>query len=169
MWYVKLLELLRMVCRFSAYGGALVLLGCVAMTVADIVMRNFLSSSILGVVELTQLMLVWAAFMTIPLSFAYATHIAVDFLAMTLSERARSVLDGIGTLLAAFVMAAYAWWGGEQALHQMGVGEKTLTVGIPMIWYWVPIIFGTTLSMACAVVLFVNMVAGTYVPARPRG
>lgn len=168
MWYVKSLEFLRKVCRYSAYAGALALLGCVAMTVVDVTMRNFFSSAILGSVELTQLLVMWSAFLTIPLCFAYANHISVDFFVMGLGEKAQSVLQAVGTVLAALVMAGYAWWAGEQAMLQITAGEKTLTLGIPIGWFWLPLIFGTVLSLVCAVAVFVNMFAGTFVPARPE-
>lgn len=162
MWYVKLLGLLRAICRMSAYAGALVLLACVAMTVVNVVMRNFLASSILGSVELTELAVVWAAFLTIPLCFAYGTHISVDFVTTNLGDRVQLTLRAIGTIVAGAVMLGYAWWGGQQAIEQIRSGQSTTTLGLGMAWFWIPVVYGTVLSLVASVLAVVNIIAGTF-------
>jgi hypothetical protein len=64
-------------------------------------------------------------------------------------------------------MALYAWWGGQQALHQIAAGERTLTIGVPIFWYWLPLLYGTSLSVVCALVAGINIALGTFKPENP--
>ena len=161
-WSVRLLDALRWVARISAYLGALVLLACVAMTVVNVIGRKFLGFAILGSIELTELAMVWTAFLTIPISFAYWNHIAIDFLVTGLNKRAQDILLGVSVIMAALVMAAYAWWGLQTAAKQVGAGDVTLAISIPIVWYWIPLIYGTVLSCLCAIVMAINLALGSY-------
>lgn len=161
-WPVRLLDALRWVARISAYLGALVLLACVIMTVVNVIGRKFLGFAILGSIELTELAVVWTAFLTIPVSFAYWNHISVDFLVTGLNKRAQDVLQAVGVIIAALVMAGYAWWGLQTGAKQVSSGDVTLAISIPIIWYWIPLIFGTVLSCLCAIVMAINLALGTY-------
>jgi len=138
--------------RWSAYGGAAALLACVAVTVVDVTMRNFLQSSVFGSVEIVQLGIMWAAFLTIPLGFARGDHIAVDVFVAQARTSVRDGLRAVHMLFTALAMAACLWWGGAQALHSLLMHEVTLTAGLPMWLYWVPILYGTALSVAAALI-----------------
>ena len=150
MWLTNGLGALRTITKYSAYLGAVCLLICVAVTVSDVVLRNFFTASILGSVEITQLMIMWAAFLTIPLGFAHRTHISVDVFVRAASYKTQRRIAAVNMLFAALVMAGYFYWGGAQALHAFINNEITLTVGIPVWFYWAPILFGTGLSVICA-------------------
>jgi TRAP-type C4-dicarboxylate transport system permease small subunit len=149
-----------MLAEWSAFAAAFALLICVALTVVDIVLRNYFASGITGMVELTQLAVIWAAFLTIPLGFVLDDHISVDLLANALKPQLRLYLRVFAAFTGAVVMAVYAWWGGQQALHQIMSGERTLTIGVPIFWYWLPLIYGTWLSVACALVACISLAFG---------
>lgn len=146
----KLDAALKALARGSAYAGALALLGCVAVTVVDVVKRNFLQSSVFGSVELVQLGVLWGAFLTIPLGFAFGSHISVDVFVGALKDGARRVIGALNMLASALVMLACLWWGGASALHAIATHEVTLTAGVPMWLYWLPLVFGTALSALAA-------------------
>ena len=46
---------------------------------------------------------------------------------------------------AAFLLAV-AWNVGRSAAQVLEYGESSPTIALPMIWYWVPILFGTLLA-----------------------
>ena len=45
------------------------------------------------------------------------------------------------------LLAAILWNSIGQALIQLRQGDKSQTLGIPMIWYWAPLVAGTALSL----------------------
>ena len=155
----------RLVARGSAYGGALALVGCVAVTVLDVVLRNFFGTSVFGAVEYVQLGVMWAAFLTIPLGFAYGDHIAVDVFVTRAGDGTKRVLKATNMLVAALAMAACLWWGGAQALHALVTRDITLTAGIPLWLFWVPILFGMGLAVVAALVVALRAAAGWRVEA----
>lgn len=158
MWSDRILGVVRSIARLSAYLGGVALLICVAITVIDVIMRNFFASSVLGSVELTQLCVMWAAFLTIPLGFAYGNHISVDVFVERAPRPVQRVMSTVNMLIAAIVLACYLYWGGAQALHAFMTREITLTLGIPISIYWLPIIFGTSLSLLSALAATAHVV-----------
>lgn len=169
MWIERAMTVMRWITRLSAYLGGGVLLVCVAVTVTDVVKRNFLGSSVLGAVELTQLCVMWAAFLTIPLGFAFGSHISVDVFVAMGSERVQTLLMAANMLVAALVMAGFLYWGGAQALHSLMTRELTLTLGLPVWLYWLPIVYGTALSVLAAAVSMLAALAGRHPGIAGRG
>lgn len=134
----------------SSIAGAAIMLLCAALTVVDIVMRNFFHGGILGMVDLTQLAMMWGAFLTIPLGFADNSHISVDLLADRLSAPFAKAVNIVAALCAVFVLYFCIRWGWAEAARQVGYGDSSMTIGIPVIWYWIPLIYGCSLSAVCA-------------------
>lgn len=158
---VYLIRPVRKLAEISAMLAAAVLMICVSITVFDIIMRNYFQGGITGVVEITQLAVIWAAFLTIPLGFAYENHIYVDLVTGGLRPRVRQFLRGIAVIAGAVVMAFYAWYGGHQALQQIFSAERTLTLGIPLSLFWTPILYGTSFSVVCAVTAYLALLTGS--------
>lgn len=148
---------------WSAYTGAAVLLLCAAVTVVDIVLRNFFASGVPGIVDLTQLAVIWGAFLTIPMGFAQGSHISVDLLTASFGPLSQRVVTASGLILGAIVMAGCAWWGWQQTAQQVGYGDRSMTIGIPILWFWLPLLFGCTLSILCVVAA----VLGLFFPVKP--
>ncbi|MCB1394483.1 MAG: TRAP transporter small permease [Rhodobacter sp.] len=157
----KLDRAMKRMTRLLAYGGAVALLGCVAVTVVDVTKRNFFASSVFGAVEWVQLGIIWAAFLTIPLGFAHGSHIAVDVFLARARLGVRRIVD-VANMLAAFLaLGACLWWGFEQARHSFATNELTLTAGLPLWLFWLPIMVGTALSALSALVVALIKLAGT--------
>lgn len=157
-------ELTTRVAKVSSFLGALVMLVCAILTVIDVIMRNFFDGGILGMVDLTQLAMVWAAFLTIPLAFATDSHISVDILVSRLSALKLSLLKVFSAAAAVFVLTFCVWWGWSEAARLIGYGDRSMTIGIPVIWYWIPLLYGCSLSALCALVSLVPAphAGGTY-------
>jgi hypothetical protein len=50
------------------------------------------------------------------------------------------------SVLAALFLLLVAWHVGRAASQVLEYGESSATLAVPMIWYWVPILFGTVLA-----------------------
>jgi TRAP-type C4-dicarboxylate transport system permease small subunit len=140
----------------SSFLGAAVMLACALLTVFDVILRNFFKSGLLGMVDLTQLAMVWAAFLTIPLAFATDSHIAVDIFVSRIGASVMRFLKLFAVVAAVFVLAFCVWWGWVEASRQIGYGDRSMTIGIPAIWYWIPLILGCSLSALCAVTSLIS-------------
>jgi len=143
-------EVARRASRYSAYGAALVLTACVALTMVDILLRNLVNSAVPGIVELTQLAIMWCAFMSIPIGFVRDDHISVDLLSDRLPARAQRWLASIIALIASLFLAVATAWSWDQLVMAHQQKDSSPTIGIPMLWYWIPVVFGFALSALCA-------------------
>ena len=133
----------------SGFAGAgitlLMLMTLVLM--ADISTRKTLNFAILGTIDLTQLAVMLAVFLALPLAFLHESNVDVDFFTSRLPPRALASLKCAVTLLWTALLIAIAWYSFEQAQIQYAQGDKSMTLGIPMLVYWAPVLFGTTLSI----------------------
>ena len=141
-----------LIARWSAYAGMALLCGAMLVQIADIATRRTLGFSILGSIDLTQLGVMGCVFLSMPLAFLRGTHVGVEFLTDRLpAPLLRAVKLGSGLIGAAF-MLALAWYGLLQAQIALAQGDKSVTLGIPMILYWAPLLAGTLASAATALI-----------------
>ena len=137
--------------RRCAYVGVALLLLCAVLNVGDIATRRLTNLNVTGMVDITQLMVMACAFMCIPYTFMREAHIDVDFITTHLPPRINSALMGVWSLAGALFMAAVTWYAGVAALQAYVNRDQSTTIGIPIVWYWVPLLFGCVLSvLACA-------------------
>jgi TRAP-type C4-dicarboxylate transport system permease small subunit len=136
----------------------------VAALMVDIAARKTIGFSILGMIDLTQLAQMACVFLVLPLAFLKESHVSVDFITERLPARARAFIECISAVLAVTLLAAILWYSWGQALIQIRQGDRSVTLGIPMLWYWAPLLAGTALSIAaCGLVLFKAMLSTTKV------
>ncbi len=137
--------------RRCAYVGVTLLLLCAVLNVGDIATRRLTHLNVTGMVDITQLMVMACAFMCIPYTFAREAHIDVDFITTHLPPRINSALMGVWSLAGALFMAAVTWYAGVAAMQAYVNRDQSTTIGIPIVWYWAPLLFGCVLSvLACA-------------------
>ena len=138
--------------RWLAYAGMALLCGAMLVLIVDIAARKTVGFSILGTIDLTQLGVMGCVFLAMPLAFLRGTHVGVEFLTDLLPPALlRAVRLAAGLIGAAF-MLALAWYGLLQAQIQLAQGDKSVTLGIPMILYWAPLLVGSLASSAAALV-----------------
>ncbi|MGH8738166.1 MAG: TRAP transporter small permease [Burkholderiales bacterium] len=141
----------RIAC-WLAYAGMAALCGAMLVQIADIATRRTLGFSILGTIDLTQLGVMSCVFLAMPLAFLRGTHVGVEFLTDALpGPLLRAVKFAAGLAGAAF-MLALAWYGLLQAQIQLAQGDRSVTLGVPMILYWAPLLVGTLASAATALI-----------------
>ena len=137
--------------RRCAYVGVSLLLLCAVLNVGDIATRRLTTLNLTGMVDITQLMVMACVFMCIPYTFMREAHIDVDVITTHLPPRINSALLGVWSLAGALFMAAVTWYAGVAALQAHVNNDQSTTIGIPLVWYWVPLLFGCVLSvLACA-------------------
>ena len=119
----------------------------VAALIVDIATRKSIGFSILGMVDLNQLAQMACVFLVLPLAFLRESHITVDFVTDRLPARARAAIEALSALLGAALLGAILWFSIGQALIQIRQGDVSQTLGIPMQWYWLPLVLGLALSV----------------------
>jgi TRAP-type C4-dicarboxylate transport system permease small subunit len=129
----------------SLAGSGLLFLG-VLMTVVDIVLRHTIGSAVPGTVDLMQLIVMWAALAAVPYGFIANDHVAVDLLTEQFSAPVQRGLTVFSSLLGCIFLAAVFYFSTLQAWHEYGYGDRTQTIGIPIILYWLPMLAGMALS-----------------------
>jgi TRAP-type C4-dicarboxylate transport system permease small subunit len=128
----------------------------VAALMVDIAARKTIGFSILGMIDLTQLAQMACVFLVLPLAFLKESHVSVDFITERFPERLRALVECLSALLGVALLAAILWYSWGQALIQIRQGDRSVTLGIPMLWYWVPLLAGTLLSILASGLVFLK-------------
>jgi TRAP-type C4-dicarboxylate transport system permease small subunit len=113
-------------------------------------MRTVKGSGILGTTDIVQLLVMASAFCAIPYGFFADTHVSVDLLTDGLSPRALATVKGLSALLGAVLLVGLAWYGGVQAQLEAGYGDKSSTIEIPKLYYWIWLVGGSALAAIAA-------------------
>lgn len=136
-----------------AAAGVAALMIAIAVVIADISARKGLGFSIRGTIDLTQLAQMACAFLALPYVFLHESHISVDFFTERLGPRVLAAVKGLAALVTLALMLAVTWYSYAQAAIQIGQGDKSVTLGIPILAYWLPTLAGLTLSCAALAIV----------------
>jgi len=145
--------------RALAYAGVGMLCGGVLVLIADIVTRRTLGFSILGTIDLTQLAVMSCVYLAMPLAFLRGAHVSVEFITDALPAPLARACRVSAALLTVLLLAALAWYSLGQARIGFSQGDRSVTLGIPMILYWVPLLVGLSGSALAAVLVFARELA----------
>lgn len=141
--------------RLTAMLFALV--GCLAaaavgtLTAASIVGRALWSSPIPGDIELTQFGVALCISLCLPWCQLHGGNIIVDFFTTKASARAQQVLDGVGAILLAAMMALLAWRTAVGAGSVLEAGETSMILGLPMWVVYAVLAPGFALTMLISI------------------
>ena len=135
--------------RLAAHVGFACLAGAALVTVLDIALRQA-GGAVIGVVDLVQLLVMASAYLAIAHAFLHGGHVAVDLVSARLGPRLDAACRALGAILAAGFMVAVARYGLNAALEQHAYGDRSHTMGIPILWYWAPLLLGAALSVLAA-------------------
>lgn len=144
-----LLRIARGFVAACAVVGVAAYAAAALVTLADILGRR-VGFAVPGVVDLVQLFVLAGAWLVIPYAFLVKGHVSVDLLTGRLPPRARRMVDAVAALVAIAVLAPATWKSLETLQLQMRFGDRSQQLGIPMVWYWSPLIFGMALSVLVA-------------------
>lgn len=145
-------RILYPVVRFMDRITWVILFFMMLMTMADVLLRKFFNQSILGTVEITELLMAVVVFCSIAECQVNEGHIRVDLVMKKFSPRVRAIVDTLTQslcfILFCFITAAtFHHAGGMRA-----GGEVTLDLGIPVY----PIVY--VVSFGCALLALVLLV-----------
>jgi len=141
------------IAAWLAAAGVAALMLTIVVVIADISARKSLGFSIKGTIDLTQLAQMACAFLALPYVFLRESHISVDFITERLSPRMQELVRALGALVTLALMLAVTWYSFKQAAIQIGQGDQSVTLGIPILAYWAPTLVGLTLSCAAAAIV----------------
>lgn len=144
-----------------AAAGVAALMMAIAVVIADISTRKSLGFSIKGTIDLTQLAQMACAFLALPYVFLHESHISVDFVTERLAPRAVAAVKGFAALVTLALMLAVTWTSYAQAAIQIGQGDRSVTLGIPILAYWLPTLAGMTLSCAALAIVVLRHASQT--------
>jgi TRAP-type C4-dicarboxylate transport system permease small subunit len=146
--------------RLFATLGIGALLVAIAIVVVDVVWRRIGSQSLIGAVDLTQLCVMAAAFLSIPHAFTRGAHVVVDLFSARLPPGMTRLLDAAGALLSIALLALLLHLSWGRAMEQLSYGDVSQDLAIPMIWYWAFALTGLALSVLAALSVFLQRLAG---------
>ena len=126
----------------------------VLITVADVLLRAAANRPIRGTLEIVELLLACSFFLALPAVFLREEHIVVDVVDSA-APRAVPVLRRFGLALAVALMGAMTWQGWIAARDAVAFNDVTSDLGLPRLWYWIPVLAGMIgAAIAAAVMLF---------------
>lgn len=154
--------------RWLAYAAVALLSCAMLVTVADVALRaaakgalyltgEGLQVAVPGVVDIVQLFVIATAYFAIPFAFMTDNHVTVDIVTDRLPWRLRYSLHALGALIGVALMAAILVYGWDKMLGQVG-SLTSQEIGIPIVWYWVPLLVGAALSVVATALVFVRNV-----------
>lgn len=117
--------------------AAVMLFALMVLTFVDVVGRE-LNAPLRGAYDLTKLSLGVLLFTALPLVTWEEKHLTIDLVTGMIPRRARKPLRLISLMLAAFVLAVFAWrlWAQGNSLQSYGQKAETLGVPIaPLAWF----------------------------------
>ena len=131
--------------------SSLALFAIMTLTFFDVMGRKFLSNSIPGSLELTELLMVVVIFAALPLVSIKREHVEFDSLDPYLPSVVRRILNVVVQLIAGAVMLGVAWMMWRSAADFSSAGEVSVQLGIPK----APFIYG--ISVLCAATGLVHL------------
>ena len=122
---------LELAAKAFAFAGGAVMVAMLGMSVASITGRAVWGKPVQGDFELVQLGCAVGIAAFLPWCQWRRGNIIVDFFTTRLPPRAQALLDGIGALLLALVMALVAWRATDGALSVYASGERAMISRYP--------------------------------------
>ncbi len=140
--------------------------GCAALvTVADVIGRK-IGLPVQGVVDLVQLFVMTGAWLVMPYAFMAGAHVGVDFVVKRLPVAVRVPLKLFATAVALALVVLMLWYGFETFNVRTVFGDRSQQLGIPVAWYWYPLLAGLAVSLIAVVLEAVASLSEQPVEAR---
>ena len=118
--------------RTLGAAAAVLLLGLVAITTADVIGRYIFNWPLRGAFEITELLLLALIFAGLPLVSRADEHVTLDFIDALLGARGRRLLRRIVDLACGLLILGLAWRVWIKAGKIAGYGDTTDVLRIPV-------------------------------------
>jgi TRAP-type C4-dicarboxylate transport system permease small subunit len=131
--------------------AALALFGIMVLTAVDVSGRKFLSASVPGSLELTELLMVAVIFAGLPLVSLHGEHVVFDSLDRWLPRAVQRAQQALVDLLCAGLLAGLAWIMWSKGVQMAEYGETTAQLKLPVYpFVWL-------MSVLCALTAAVHL------------
>ena len=145
--------------RFTLYlalAGTAAFLVAVMLTVTDILLRSDSTLTVHGLTDIVTLCTMIGAMLAIPYGFASDQQVSIDVFTSHMPRRLQTALRIFAALLGLIFLAGVTWFAFGQMLTEYGYGDRSQSIGIPMVWYWIPLLIGIGLAAVVNVALAVR-------------
>ncbi|QIE57265.1 TRAP transporter small permease [Pikeienuella piscinae] len=140
--------------------GTMAFLVAVVLTVADIVLRTFSGNTVHGLTDIVTLCTMFGALLAIPFGFTHGEHVSIDVFTLRMSAATQRRLGVFAAVLGFLFLAGAAWFGAMQMLTEYGYGDRSQSIGIPMVLYWIPLVAGLAIAALVNLWLIGRALAG---------
>jgi len=130
--------------HFLYYISAILILALLFMTLAEVIMRRFFNSPMMGVFELTMVALSLIIFFSTGYAQEHQYHVVIDFFYDKLPRLGRRIVSILSTLIYTATVGAMFWTVTQNAFRQMAAGTTTPITKLPLY----PVIFLCSLGLA---------------------
>jgi TRAP-type C4-dicarboxylate transport system permease small subunit len=118
--------------RTLGAAAALLLLGLMLITTADVIGRYIFSWPLRGAFEITELLLLALVFAGLPLVSRADEHVTLDFIDALLGRRARALLRRLVDVVCGLIILGLAWRVWIKAGKIAGYGDTTDVLRVPV-------------------------------------
>ena len=122
--------------------GTAAFLLAVGLTVADIAMRSVSELTVHGLTDIVTLCTMIGAMLAIPYGFATDQHVSIDVFTSRMPVGLQRWLRVFASLLAFAFLGGAFWYAIPQMMTAYTYGDRSQSIGIPMVWYWLPLLAG---------------------------
>jgi TRAP-type transport system small permease protein len=133
------------------WGVALALFSMMVLTFCDVIGRKFLGSSIPGVVEVSELLMLGVIFIGLPLCSLKSEHVIFDLLDKFLPKFLSTYQHLLAQGISAGLLGGGAWLVWNRALRTVEQGDITAQLLIPM----APFYYAAALLLAITAVIHI--------------
>lgn len=106
------------------------------MTVTDVVRRTITGKGVMGVVDITQFIMVIIVFLSLAYTQVRDRHIKVDLLTSRLRGKKQAVTNVVALLIGAGVVSLITWQGSWDTLYAWEIGEWRYGPGAVWMYTW---------------------------------
>lgn len=143
-------DLARTLVTALAALGVAAYCGAALVTVADVLGRT-VGLPVPGVVDLVQLFVVTGAWLVMPYAFMTGAHVSVDFVVKSLPRALRVPLQLFAAAVALVLVGLMLRYGFDTFRVRAMFGDRSQQLGIPVAWYWYPLLAGLSVSLVAVV------------------
>jgi TRAP-type C4-dicarboxylate transport system permease small subunit len=155
---------MRKASTYLALAGTAAFVAAVLLTVLDIGLRSVGSLTVKGLTDIVSLCTMIGAMLAISYGFATDQHVSIDVFTSRMSQGVQRVLRLVAAVLGAVFLGGVTWFSTLQALTEYGYGDRSQSIGIPMIWYWIPLLVGVGFATVTCLWLVVRELRGLGAP-----
>jgi TRAP-type C4-dicarboxylate transport system permease small subunit len=152
----RLLALTDSIGEWIADAGMVLISIAIFASIVDIACRKTIGFSITGINDIMQLFVMACICLAMPLAYIREGHVGVDFITDPLSPRALAALKFLVAILTTLFVAMLTYYAYGQAMQQINQGDKSQTLGIPIVFYWAPLLIGMGISAIASFLLAIR-------------